>query len=180
MQKFLKDMEKAGVCKLKDRKGETYVVSINWKHESLMTAQRYKTVESKPSQAPEKPSDTASVAANGATAKVSKGPAQVQLFYKPKTHTVPVFVSQNKDVKQAYNAQDVRAILMAYVEGENLIDPSEKRMIRIDPILCDAVLSKSEFATVDRLQRDHLFQRWGEGVVEKDVIERREITRLRI
>ncbi|KAI9276194.1 hypothetical protein BC943DRAFT_364395 [Umbelopsis sp. AD052] len=54
MQKFLKDMEKAGVCKLKDRKGETHVVSINWSHEALTTAKKYKTLASKPSNAAEK------------------------------------------------------------------------------------------------------------------------------
>jgi translation initiation factor 2D len=157
MQKFLKDMEKAGVCKLKDRKGETHVVSINWSHEALVMAKRYKTLESKPANASEKlPETSAAAIAGGAD---SKGPTQIQLYYKPKKYTVPIFESQNKDIKQAYNAQEVRTILMSYVEDENLIDPSEKRMIRIDPVLCDAVLTKSEYNTVDRLQRDHLLQR---------------------
>jgi translation initiation factor 2D len=161
MQKFLKDMEKAGVCKLKDRKGETHVVSINWSHEALMTAKKYKTLESKPSNAAEKSaSSEASTGTPGTTKKESNGATQIQLYYKPKKDTARIFDALKKDTKQAYNSQEVRAVLMEYVEQENLIDAQEKRMIRIDPILCDAVLKKEEYMTIDRLQRDQLLQRY--------------------
>lgn len=157
MQKFLKDMEKAGVCKLKDRKGETHVVSINWSHEALMTAKKYKTLESKPSSAAEK--SVSSEASTGTAKKDINGATQIQLYYKPKKDTARIFEVLKKDTKQAYNSQEVRAVLMEYVEMENLIDTQEKRMIRIDPLLCDAVLKKEEYMTIDRLQRDQLLQR---------------------
>ena len=160
MQKFLKDMEKAGVCKLKDRKGETHVVSINWSHEALMTAKKYKTLESKPAGAAEKSaSSEASTGTPGTAKKDSNGATQIQLYYKPKKDTARIFEVLKKDTKQAYNSQEVRTILMEYVEMENLIDAQEKRMIRIDPLLCDAVLKKEEYMTIDRLQRDQLLQR---------------------
>lgn len=161
MQKFLKDMEKAGICKLKDRKGESHIVSINWSHEDLALAKPYKTLESK-SSANHKQPESNKATASTAT-KDAKGAIVVQHYYKPKKTTIPVFEKQGKDTKQAYNAQEVRDVLMAYVEGENLIEPSEKRFIRIDPLLCDAVLKKDEYNSINRLQRDQMLQRYVQG-----------------
>jgi translation initiation factor 2D len=158
MQKFLKDMEKAGICKLKDRKGESHIVSINWNHEELTSAKPYKTLESKSSANNEKQPESSKAMASAAT-KDAKGQIAVQLYYKPKKTTVPLFEKQKKDIKQAYNAQEVRDVLMAYVDEENLIDPSEKRFIRIDPLLCDAILKKDEYNSINRLQRDQTLQR---------------------
>ncbi|KAG0177515.1 hypothetical protein DFQ29_004745 [Apophysomyces sp. BC1021] len=149
VQKFLKVMEKSGILKLKDQRGETLVTSVDWSHQSFQGLKAYKTVES---------SETNKVARDTA-APTSTTQTDIVDLYKPLGSNVEIFVLEKQKKDAMYTAAEARQVLMDYIRKNNLVDPRNQRLVKIDVTLCDALLVKSEYATVEKLPRDELVQR---------------------
>ncbi|KAF7727001.1 hypothetical protein EC973_008114 [Apophysomyces ossiformis] len=149
VQKFLKAMEKTGILKLKDQRGEAFVSSVNWSHPDFQGLKAYKSMESSEASKPVKEKESATT------------PTQTEIvdIYKPMGSTIALFVSEKQKTDTMYTAAEVRKILMDYIKNQNLVEPRNQRMVKIDALLCDALLAKAEYNTIDRLARDDLVQR---------------------
>ncbi|KAI8340097.1 hypothetical protein BC941DRAFT_419368 [Chlamydoabsidia padenii] len=164
VQKFLKTMEKAGLLKLKEQRGETTVSSINWSHPSLQGVTPYKTVEKlmieqQQQQSSSAPSDPDQQHKNGSSDSSSSGQIQVLDLYKPIGSSAALFEAIKKDTTAMYSSVEVRQVVLEYIKAENLVDPKNQKMITIDHLLTDAILNKSEYQTVHKLGRDQILQR---------------------
>ncbi|KAI9473486.1 MAG: hypothetical protein EXX96DRAFT_488456 [Benjaminiella poitrasii] len=161
LQKFLKTMEKSSLLKIKEQRGETMITSVNFSHPSLQGVQKYKTMESL---------NTATVAATKEPPAADKShqkqlkeetqQADIQELFKPLGNSIIRFFEEAKHEKdKMYTIPEIRNVLSDYIKLHQSADPRNQKMVIIDAILCDAVLSKDEYNTIQRLGRDQILHR---------------------
>ncbi|XP_062025349.1 uncharacterized protein LOC133741464 isoform X3 [Rosa rugosa] len=108
---------------------------------------------------------------------------EVAEIYKPSVHVNPVFASVGADTGELYSASDATDIVFKYVEKENLVKPTDKSIVILDVILCDALfkgaikkgstypteIHKRDLgaAFVNRMQAHHIVTRGNDSVVRK-------------
>ncbi|RCI04594.1 hypothetical protein CU098_011374 [Rhizopus stolonifer] len=162
LQKFLKAMDKAGLLKTKEQRGETMVTSVNYSHPSLENLHKYKTMESQSvkenivkeaSQQQEKQQQQQKQ-------QQQSNEAEIQELFKPLGPQLIKFFEEAKHDKDAmYTIPEVRTVVADYIKLRNLVDPKNQKMINIDATMCDAILSKQEYNTIDKLARDQILHR---------------------
>ncbi|TPX63855.1 hypothetical protein SpCBS45565_g06320 [Spizellomyces sp. 'palustris'] len=161
--KFLKAMEKRGLIKLKERGGETMLMSVNRQHPQIIefTAPRKVAGDEKPAK-PEGPADGLRSPTDSSKTNGKSGTAEVISaveLYKASAKECRLFEEIGASKDALFTAADLRVAVTEYTEMKNLIDRANPRMIKIDAILCDAVLEKDEYQSVDYLPRDGILQR---------------------
>ncbi|RUS22292.1 hypothetical protein BC937DRAFT_89765 [Endogone sp. FLAS-F59071] len=159
--KFFKVMEKSGIIKTKEQRGEIYVTGIDWQHKDLTNLKRYKTIESQPpALSSSGPSAGSSVSNTGGSDRGDGGSAEVVDLYKPHgPKVIAIFEDRNRSKDNLFTMAEVRSVLVEYIKEYELVDAQNQRFITIDALLCDALLKKEEYQTVHKLPRDQLLQR---------------------
>ncbi|KAJ3150086.1 Eukaryotic translation initiation factor 2D [Geranomyces michiganensis] len=157
--KFLKAMEKRGLLKLKERGGETLLISVNRSHPQIVAFDAPKKVagDEKPRPAGLVGADTP--AAGGADPTVPVEGLTVVELYKPTSKELPFFQAIGRTKEEYFTPVEVREGVNEYVREKQLANPENPRLVKIDVILCDAILRKDEYNSVDYLQRDAIVQR---------------------
>lgn len=108
---------------------------------------------------------------------------EVVEVYKPSVHVNPILASVGADTGKLYSASEATDIVFTYVEKENLVKQTDKSIVVLDPILCDALfkgaikkgtmypteIHKRDLgaAFVNRMQAHHVVTRGSESVVRK-------------
>lgn len=108
---------------------------------------------------------------------------EVAEIYKSSVHVNPIFTAVGADQGDLYSASDATAIVFKYVENENLVKPTNKSIVVLDAILCDALfkgaikkgstypteIHKKDLgsAFINRMQPHHVVTRGSESVVRK-------------
>jgi translation initiation factor 2D len=141
LKKFIKYLDKQQIVKCKDRDGnEVVVLDIDFKDRQVESFVPYRL--------PKK--DTpAAASANGKpaaplSAEFSVGQKlKLVSVLRPKEKLAPILGASKADPRGLYTPAELKQLLIAYVEAENLIDPKNKRLIRINPQLADALLASS-------------------------------------
>ncbi|KAJ4369907.1 hypothetical protein N0V83_005671 [Neocucurbitaria cava] len=141
IRKFIKYLDKQSIVKSKDRDGhETVILDIDFKDRQIAQFVPYRL--------PKKETPTAA-SANGAPAATLTSESSVGQKLKlvsvlrPKEKLTPILQASNADPRGLYTPAELRQFLIAYAEAENLIDPKNKRLIRINPQIADALLGSS-------------------------------------
>lgn len=104
-------------------------------------------------------------------------------IYKPSVHVNPIFASVGADTGKLYSASEASEIVFEYVEKGNLVKPTNKSVVVLDPILCDALfkgvikkgstypteIHKKDLgpAFISRMQAHHSVTRGNESAVRK-------------
>lgn len=116
---------------------------------------------------------------------------EVAEIYKPSVHVNPIFASVGVDTGKLFSASEATDIVFRYIEKENLVKPTDKSMVVLDAILCDALfkgaikkgstyptaIHKKELGHtfVNRMQAHHVVTRGGESVVRKGALRNIQI-----
>lgn len=112
---------------------------------------------------------------------------EVAEIYKPSVHVNPIFASVGADTGKLYTGSEASDIVFKYIEKENLVKPTHKSIVVLDPILCDALFKGaikkgSTYPTeihkkdlgpvfVSRMQAHHIVTRGSESVVRKGALK---------
>ncbi|KAG1472283.1 hypothetical protein G6F56_001634 [Rhizopus delemar] len=156
LQKFIKVIEKSGLLKTKEQRGETVIISIQWSHPLLEDVRKYKTLE----HATPNSISAQQQQQQQQQQKDEKKPTEIQEFFKPLgSHIYRFFEEVQKDKDRLYTLTELKTFINDYAKKTSLVNPKNQKMIRLDAVLCDAVLSKSEYNTIDQLARDQLVTR---------------------
>lgn len=107
--------------------------------------------------------------------------------YKPSVHVNPVFVSVGADTGKLYTASEASQVVFGYVEKENLVKASNKSIVVLDAMLCDALFKGaikkgSMYPTeihkkdlghtfINRMQSHHIVSRGSDSVVRKGALK---------
>ncbi|KAG1171588.1 hypothetical protein G6F70_006871 [Rhizopus microsporus] len=152
LQKFLKAMEKTGLLKTKEQRGEVVIMSVNWSHPCLQNVAKYKTIEQTDSSTPQTQTQVA---------HADHYPqADIQELFKPLgTALFKLFEEAEQDTEALYTYVELRTMLTNYIKQKELANPRNQKMVRLNAVLCDALLSKAEYRTIDELPRDQLLTR---------------------
>ncbi|KZF20737.1 RNA binding protein-like protein Ligatin/Tma64 [Xylona heveae TC161] len=143
VKKFIKTLDKELLVKSKDRSGgEIVIMDVDFDDQALLNFVPYRLPKK---EAPSAGADRAGAAARTAASSdpgrddsIGQKLTKVNL-YKPKDKFAPLFEASGSSVKAAYVASEIRIIVTAYIESENLIASTNKRLVNLNPILANAV-----------------------------------------
>lgn len=112
---------------------------------------------------------------------------EVAEIYKPSVHVNSIFSSVGADTGKLFSASEATDIVFKYVEKENLVKPTNKSVVVLDVILCDALfkgaikkgttypteIHKKDLGStfVSRMQPHHVVTRGNESVVRKGALK---------
>ncbi|KAL8709777.1 MAG: hypothetical protein Q9220_005563 [cf. Caloplaca sp. 1 TL-2023] len=141
-KKFIKALEKAKVLKSKDRDGgECVVLDIDFEDPSVTAFVPYKL--------PKKDTPGAESGGGGGGKAMSNGasPTDESIgqklrkidLYRPKEQLSSIFATTNQNHHALYLSSELRPIINTYIESENLISSTNKRLINLNPTLANAV-----------------------------------------
>lgn len=132
LQKFLKAVEKSGLLKTKDQRGETMIISVDWKHASLQDLRKYKTMESLIAQPVKE-----------AVKQVSKpspqpsNQAEITEIFKPLgTSMIKFFEEAKHDKDTLYIIPEVRAVIADYIKIHDLVDLKNQKYGNFSFLFC--------------------------------------------
>lgn len=69
----------------------------------------------------------------------SSGQVEVSEVWKCTPHVTPIFEAVGADSSRLYGSSDVSDVVFTYVEKENLVKQSDKAVVVLDALLCDAL-----------------------------------------
>ncbi|CUS15373.1 unnamed protein product [Tuber aestivum] len=135
--KFLKLLDKEGYIKVKTRNGgEVVVMDVDWDHDDVKGFTPYALPV--PPKEPKK--ETSTGPASGSTAP---SPVRVVELFKPNGKATSIFYEVGVGTKDFYTSAEVKAIMNKYLEKENLISTTNKRVVKVDPNISNTLLSTS-------------------------------------
>lgn len=126
-----------------------------------------------------------------AESAANEGQAQKTLevteIYKSSVHVNPILTAVGADIGKLYSTSEASEIVFQYVEKENLVKPTNKAVVVLDAILCDALFKGaikkgSAYPTeihkkdlgqtfINRMQAHHRVSRGGDSVVRKGALK---------
>ncbi|XP_020537372.1 eukaryotic translation initiation factor 2D isoform X2 [Jatropha curcas] len=175
LSKWLQAKSSAGLISVKEDKykKETVLFSINRAHPDYLSFKPEKRQEQKIDQ----------TADQATSASRPQKTLEVTEIYKPSVHVNPIFASVGADTGKLYSASEASDIVFKYIEKENLVKPTNKAFVVLDPTLCDALFKGaikkgSTYPTeihkkdlgltfVSRMQAHYVVTRGSESVVRK-------------
>ena len=175
IKKFVKQLDKDKIVKCKEKDGhEIVILDIDFDDQAILDFRPYKL--------PKK--ETAGGAAQGrGEQNVVQADAgdpsvgqklDVKTFYKPTTKLAPLFASTDKPLLAS---PEVREIITSYAESENLISEMNKRLVKLNPTLANAVFDGSgnldkEVLAKGTVPRDALIDRIRDAMATAYTIQR--------
>ena len=184
-KKFIKTMDKEKLLKSKDRSGgETVVMDIDFEDHAIVDFIPYRLPKKDTSGA-----DTGGVggskaiAAGGSSSDDSVGQQLKKIvLFRPKEKLAPIFEASNSSVKHLYLPAELRPIITSYIETENLVSTTNKRLVNLNPILANAVFDgrssmDREVLAKGSVPRDALIERILESCSPFHAILRNEESR---
>ncbi|KAL9097680.1 MAG: hypothetical protein Q9165_000006 [Trypethelium subeluteriae] len=164
IKKFMKHLDKQKIVKTKDRDGnEVVILDIDFDDREVLEFVPYKL--------PKKETVAGTSLGRGgkATAEIDAGDdsvgqtIQVLTLYRPKEKATPIFGAKPSS-KSLFSTADIRSAVTKYIESENLISPTNKRLVELNPVLANGLFDgssalDSEVLAKGTIPRDALIDR---------------------
>ena len=150
-KKFIKALEKEKILKSKDRNGgETVIQDIDFLGPAIANFVPYKLPKKDNLRAESGGGGSGNpVAGSASTNDDSVGQRLKKLsLFRPKEKLAPLFEAANTSVKSLYLPTELRPIIASYIESENLVSSTNKRLVDLNPILANAVFDGQ--SSIDR------------------------------
>lgn len=163
-KKFIKALDKHKLLKSKDRDGgETIVTSIDFDNSAFTCFIPYKLPKKETTGAGSGGGGESKSSAAHSDDSIGQRLTRNTLF-RAKEQFSPVFKASNAHVKDLFTATELRQILTSYFEVENLVSANNKRVVKLNPVLANAVFDGSspldqEVLTKGTVPRDALIDR---------------------
>uniref|UniRef100_A0A1D1XK90 Eukaryotic translation initiation factor 2D n=1 Tax=Anthurium amnicola TaxID=1678845 RepID=A0A1D1XK90_9ARAE len=180
LSKWLQSKSSAGLISAKEdkHKKEIILLAVNRAHPDYQSFRPEKRV----TEASPQSSDSAVGQSHHTVMQID-----VVEIYKPSTHVNPIFISVGEETGKFYSDSEATDVVFRYVEGENLVKPTDKAVVVLDPALCDALykgtikkgstypteIHKRDLGStfVNRMQVHHRVTRGNESAVRKGAIK---------
>ncbi|KAJ3051478.1 hypothetical protein HDU99_008426, partial [Rhizoclosmatium hyalinum] len=161
-------MEKRGLVKSKERQqgGELVVTAIYPNHPEVtgleMDEKSFKRELKKTLSVREGDQENLLDSLSSSTNTVKqKEPTGIQIteLFKSNAAFAKMWAEIGIDKDTTFTRASLKSATETYITSQNLINPTNQRLIKIDAHLADTILSKDEHATVTHLPRDAIFTR---------------------
>ncbi|KAF2818488.1 RNA binding protein-like protein Ligatin/Tma64 [Ophiobolus disseminans] len=140
IRKFIRHLDKQHIARCKDRDGhEVVILDIDFKDRQLEAFVPYRL--------PKKDAPTAASANSKAATPSAESSAGQKLrlvsLLRPKEKLAPILHASKADPRGLYTPAELKQLLVAYVDAENLVDSKNRRLVKINPQIADALLGSS-------------------------------------
>ncbi|NXM78845.1 EIF2D factor, partial [Serilophus lunatus] len=148
--KFLQCMQNQKILQVKElNKGVESIVEVDWKHPDIRAF-----------SVPEGFSSASS-------AQDSRSEDREQVYHAPEiiplygvsTKMIPLFQESGHRKGSILSSSEVRNIIINYVKTNELVHETNKNFVKVNAILCDCLLDKSEQDEISHLKWDDLLSR---------------------
>ncbi|NWI17527.1 EIF2D factor, partial [Crypturellus soui] len=148
--KFLQCMQQQKVLQVKElNKGVESIVEVDWKHPDIKAF----TVPEGFSSA------TAAQESKNEDREQSYHPPEIIPLYGVSAKMIPLFQESGHRKGSILSSSEVRNIVINYVKANELVDETNKNFVKVNAILCDCLLDKSEQDEITNLKWDDLLSR---------------------
>lgn len=112
---------------------------------------------------------------------------EIEEVYKSSIHVNPILAAVGADTGGYFSASEVTNVAFAYVEKENLVKPTDRAMVILDTMLCDALfkgaikkgsaypteIHKKDLGALflNRMQAHHKVTRGSDSVIRKGAVK---------
>lgn len=152
--KFLKQLEKDRFLRTKTRQGnELVVLEIDWEDDRVNSFVPYKL--------PISSAPISSSTIGGSDGAAAEGPLQILELYKPGQKVYPILEAVKANVKDLYTPQDLKDLFNAYLNAESESHPTNKRLVKINPVIGNCLLNPSVSEDANSLSK---------GTAKRDVL----------
>uniref|UniRef100_A0A8C0EW92 Eukaryotic translation initiation factor 2D n=1 Tax=Bubo bubo TaxID=30461 RepID=A0A8C0EW92_BUBBB len=135
--KFLQCMQHQKILQVKElNKGVESIVEVDWKHPEYV---EYYSKSEEREQAYHAP--------------------EIIPLYGVSTKMIPLFQESGHRKGSILSSSEVRNIIINYVKTNELVDETNKNFVKVNAILCDCLLDKSEQDEISNLKWDDLLSR---------------------
>lgn len=141
IRKFIKYLDKQQIVKSKDQNGnETVILDIDFTDRHIEAFVPYRLPKKDASAS----STTNGKPAAPLTAESSVGQKiKLVALLRPKEKLAPILNASKADLRGLYTPAELKQFLTNYIEAERLVSEKNKRLIKINPQLADALLGSS-------------------------------------
>ena len=142
-RKFIVALDKRKLLLAKDTKTEAVVRDIDFDDRAFKDFTPYrlpKKDETSTSTAPTTNGSAPLSTSSGSDDSIGQQ-VKLQLLFRPRDTLSPIFKDQSPPKGSYYTASAIRTAVTAYIEANDLIAPSNKRLVTLDPTISNAVLS---------------------------------------
>ncbi|NXA39553.1 EIF2D factor, partial [Eudromia elegans] len=148
--KFLQCMQHQKILQVKElNKGVESIVEVDWKHPDI-----------KAFTVPEGFSSATAAQENKTEDKEQSYHApEIIPLYGVSAKMVPLFQESGHRKGSILSSSEVRNIVINYVKANELVDETNKNLVKVNAILCDCLLDKSEQDEITNLKWDDLLSR---------------------
>ncbi|XP_066117606.1 eukaryotic translation initiation factor 2D isoform X1 [Saccopteryx bilineata] len=147
LSKFLQQMQQEQIIQVKElSKGVESIVAVDWRHPRITSF-----------VIPE-PSPTSQTIQEGSREQPYHPPDIKPLYCVPASMTL-LFQESGHKKGSVLEGSEIRTVIINYAKKNDLVDADNKNLVKLDPILSDCILEKSEQHTVTKLPWDSLLTR---------------------
>ncbi|XP_072537162.1 eukaryotic translation initiation factor 2D isoform X2 [Salminus brasiliensis] len=150
LSKFLQTMQKErSLVRVKElSKGVDSIVEVDWMNSELRSF-----------RIPDDWEPPEECVEQGESCEVVYHPPEITPLYGVTARLQPLFQDTHQKKGAVLQASEVRTIITEYVKRNELVHETNKSYVKINPVLCDCLLEKSEYQEVEVLKWDDLFSR---------------------
>jgi translation initiation factor 2D len=139
LKKFIKTLDKEKIVKSKDHGNEVVIQSIDFTNREVEAFVPYRL--------PKKDAPASSIASATAAPSSSESSIGQKLrlvsILRPKEKVAYIFNASKSDPRGLYTPAELKQILIAYCEAENLVSEKNKRLININPQIANSLLGNT-------------------------------------
>jgi len=141
IRKFIRHLDKQQIVRCKDRDGhEVVILDIDFKDRQIEAFVPYRLPKKDaPAAASANGKPAAPLAAESSVGQKLK----LVSLLRPKEKLAPILHASKADPRGLYTPAELKQLLVAYVEAENLIDSKNRRLVKVNPQIADALLGSS-------------------------------------
>ncbi|GJJ09213.1 hypothetical protein Clacol_003435 [Clathrus columnatus] len=134
---FLKTLEKDGLIKLKDFKGDLNVLSVQASHSEVRQHEPYRTIGEK-----EKAEEKRATEEKIKQEKVKE--TLVRELWRPSASNVELFKLTGKSTTELYTSEDLRGVINQYITQHSLVNQNDQQYVNLDDTLTKAIITDGE------------------------------------
>ena len=141
LRKFIKYLDKQQIVKSKEQNGnETVILDIDFTDRHVESFVPYRLPKK---DVPASSNTDGKSAAPTATESSVGQKIKVVYLLRPKEKLAPILNASKDDPRGLYAPAELKQLLAAYIEAESLVSEKNKRLVKINPQLADALLGSS-------------------------------------
>lgn len=164
LAKWMKELGKEGLIKVKETKGEVVVTGYDAAHPAVQTHASFLTVGEEEARAAKRAAREAAAADAPAGTQPSKSGGRemaIAELWRPSGAAVDFWGECGIDKDTLSLPSIIKPTVDAFLEKNRLVDASDRRIVKLNKVLASAVKAKDG----DKLHRDEVVRRLRAGVV---------------